>query len=101
MNPTEANLSRYLVQLTRAELVQVFAAVKKLRGEATHETMVTLLVGILHKLAQSQQNGPVPLCEIHQVPMVRMKGTHGHFWSCHIRNEDDSWCDYRPPKGTA
>ena len=90
--------SRYLVQLTRAELVEVFAAVKRVRGETPDEPKLSLLVGLLHKLAQSQENGPVPICEIHQIPMVRMKGPHGPWWSCHQKDEDGNWCAYQPPK---
>jgi hypothetical protein len=90
--------SRYLVQLTRKELVQVFAAVQQLRDAASDPEAVAFNEAILHKLAQSQENGPVPICEMHQIPMVRMKGKHGPFWSCHQRNDDGSFCTYRPPK---
>ena len=70
----QAAQSRYLVQLTRKELVQVFSAVKDLRRETTDPQMLAFHESILHKLAQSQENGPVPICEVHQTPMVRMKG---------------------------
>ncbi len=92
----EAAQSRYLVQLTRKELVQVFSAVKDLRRETTDPQMLAFHESILQKLAQSQENGPVPICEVHQTPMVRMKGKHGPFWSCHQKDEDRDWCQYRP-----
>jgi hypothetical protein len=38
------------------------------------------------------------ICGIHNVPMVWQPGRKGYFWSCHIKNEDDSWCTYRPAK---
>src|SRR5581483_8419901 len=88
--------SRYLVQLTRKELVQVFAAVDQLRKQTTCPERLLLQDGILHKLAQSQENGPVPICEVHQVPMVRMRGKHGPWWSCHQKDDDGEWCPYRP-----
>jgi hypothetical protein len=37
-----------------------------------------------------------PMCAVHQVPMVWQKGRKGYFWSCHQKNEDGSWCDYKP-----
>ena len=39
-----------------------------------------------------------PICEVHQIPMVRMHGRRGAFWSCHQRNPDRSFCSYRPPR---
>ena len=88
--------SRYLVQLTRKELVDIFAAVKQLRVQTTDPESIAFREGILYKLAQSQENGPVPICEVHQTPMVRVKGQHGPFWSCHQKDDDGNWCDYRP-----
>ena len=35
-------------------------------------------------------------CAVHQVPMARMQGKHGEFWSCHQRMADGSFCSYRP-----
>ena len=37
-----------------------------------------------------------PTCTIHDLPMVRVQGKKGAFWSCHQRNPDGSWCSYRP-----
>jgi hypothetical protein len=37
-----------------------------------------------------------PKCGVHTTPMVRMTGKTGSFWSCHKRNDDGSWCSYRP-----
>ena len=44
---------------------------------------------------ESQEQEP-PECAIHQVPMVLVQGRRGPFWSCHQKNEDGSWCNYRP-----
>lgn len=38
----------------------------------------------------------VPECAIHFVPMAKVQGKHGPFWSCHQKNTDGSWCQYRP-----
>src|SRR5438105_4378101 len=38
-----------------------------------------------------------PVCGVHTMPMVLQQGRRGPFWSCHERNEDGSFCSYRPP----
>lgn len=38
----------------------------------------------------------VPMCGVHQVPIVKIDGKHGPFWSCHQRNADGSFCSYKP-----
>ena len=38
----------------------------------------------------------IPICAMHNVPMVWQKGRKGFFWSCHERNADGSFCSYRP-----
>ena len=40
-----------------------------------------------------------PICAVHQVPIVKVQGKKGEFWSCHQKNEDGSWCSYRPNEG--
>jgi hypothetical protein len=40
-----------------------------------------------------------PVCQVHQVPMALVQGRKGEFWSCHTKNEDGSWCSYRPTEG--
>jgi hypothetical protein len=37
-----------------------------------------------------------PICGVHQVPMVKVNGRRGAFWSYHENNPDGSWCSYRP-----
>ena len=37
-----------------------------------------------------------PICSVHQVPMVRVNGRKGPFWSCHEQLADGRWCSYRP-----
>ena len=36
-----------------------------------------------------------PVCAFHRIPMVHMSGRKGPFWSCHEKNLDGSWCNYR------
>ena len=50
--------------------------------------------------AQPIENGNgidgAPVCAFHHIPMVHMNGRKGPFWSCHEKNLDGSWCNYRP-----
>lgn len=48
-------------------------------------------------IVQDQQAEEAPTCEAHQVPMVLVNGRKGPFWSCHEKNEDGTWCTYKPP----
>jgi len=50
--------------------------------------------------AQEEPQGEPPVRPIHQVPMIWQQGRKGSFWSCHQRNADQSWCSYKPPKGS-
>ena len=45
---------------------------------------------------KEQQEEETPICAIHHVPMARVKGKYGYFWSCHERNADGSFCSYKP-----
>ena len=37
-----------------------------------------------------------PGCAVHAVPMIRMNGRKGPFWSCHEKLPDGRWCEYKP-----
>ena len=37
-----------------------------------------------------------PICAGHDLPMVRVQGRQGAFWSCHEKMPDGSWCSYKP-----
>lgn len=37
-----------------------------------------------------------PICQVHQLPMVKVRGRRGAFWSCHQRLPDGQFCSYRP-----
>src|SRR4051812_21423089 len=36
------------------------------------------------------EDAETPICELHHVPMVRVEGKRGPFWSCHERMSDGS-----------
>lgn len=38
----------------------------------------------------------VPTCGVHKLPMTRVNGKFGAFWSCRQRNEDGSFCKFKP-----
>ena len=46
------------------------------------------------------ESDATPICAVHTLPMVRVSGRRGDFWSCHEKNADDSWCSYRPPQAS-
>ena len=64
---------------------------------------ISWALGTYAKMKKASQVQPVPvsaekapLCGDHGVPMERMNGRKGPFWSCHEKNADGSWCSYRP-----
>ena len=62
--------------------------------------------GAYYKLTHDVQNTPggnqtyvqgsTPECLLHRQPMTKVQGKLGPFWSCHQKNNDGSWCNYRP-----
>jgi hypothetical protein len=47
--------------------------------------------------ARSSDDVEPPICAVHNLVMVQVQGKKGAFWSCHQRNPDGSWCNYKPP----
>lgn len=52
---------------------------------------------------EAGKESSTPICKVHNVPMVWKEGIskenkHYAFWACPIRNPDNSFCNYRPPK---
>jgi hypothetical protein len=37
-----------------------------------------------------------PICAVHHLPMVKVQGKKGAFWSCHQKVPDGSWCAFKP-----
>src|SRR5712691_10892503 len=33
-----------------------------------------------------------PMCGVHDVEMILVRGRKGPFWCCHEKNDDGSWC---------
>ena len=60
------------------------------------KTYQTLASRAARKSREQGEEEEIPVCEVHDVPMVRQEGKYGPFWSCHQRNEDGSFCSYRP-----
>ena len=52
--------------------------------------------GLHQDHASDQMDDDPPVCGVHHVPMVRVQGRKGPFWSCHEKNADGSWCSYKP-----
>jgi hypothetical protein len=47
-------------------------------------------------IVEAQHAEETPSCAVHQLPMVRVSGRRGPFWSCHERLPSGEWCNYRP-----
>ena len=45
---------------------------------------------------QPYDDDVVPECGVHHLPMTKVQGRSGAFWSCHQKNVDGSWCKFRP-----
>ena len=46
---------------------------------------------------ETKKGNEIPLCAVHNKPMVQRQGQYGLFWACPVK-EGGSWCKYRPPK---
>ena len=42
-----------------------------------------------------------PICAVHAVPMVRVQGRKGPFWSCHEKLPSGEWCKFKPRERSA
>jgi hypothetical protein len=49
-------------------------------------------------ISRGEEPDEPPLCAVHRVPMARVRGKKGEFWSCH-QQDGDTWCAYKPPMG--
>ncbi len=73
------------------------AAIKPALNRA--KRVLEYLAGKYHddaEVDEEVQEIEVPLCEVHDLPMVRQQGRYGEFWSCHQRNSDGSFCTFKP-----
>lgn len=70
-------------------------------AKATYEALVErygLKAAPKSDKTEDTNDDPAPICEVHHVPMLQVQGRKGPFWSCHKKNANGSWCDWRPKK---
>lgn len=70
-------------------------------GQASQATANGQLAEQLVKTPAYQQpdaDSDAPICGVHDLQMVLMHGRNGDFWSCHEKNDDGSWCSYKPSR---
>ena len=67
-------------------------------AKATYEALLTRAHSVPPAPADAEpaEEPAPPRCAVHQLPMARMQGKHGPFWSCHQRMADGSYCSYKP-----
>ena len=49
--------------------------------------------------AEDELPAEPPTCGVHDIPMVRVEGKNGPFYSCHQRDDQGRFCSYRPSNG--
>lgn len=49
-----------------------------------------------HPESEPEAPANTPICAVHNTLMVSVQGKKGPFWSCHQKNSNGSWCNYRP-----
>ncbi|MGE0539211.1 MAG: hypothetical protein AB7R89_03440 [Dehalococcoidia bacterium] len=49
--------------------------------------------------AATDEPAEPPVCGVHDIPMVRVEGKNGPFYSCHERDAQGHFCSYRPANG--
>ena len=70
-------------------------------AKATHAALTARYGDASTRQTQAQDELPAepPICGVHGIPMVRMAGKTGAFFSCHERDEQGRLCAYRPATG--
>ncbi len=79
-------------------LAQTYATLLR-DAKAVAKPATTLTAPPAGPLAPTAELTAAPLCAVHQVPMVRVQGKRGPFWSCHEKLPNGDWCAYRPSLG--
>ncbi len=68
--------------------------------KATYDRLVQIYgtkADLYQKANGSRTKGAeAPTCAVHHVPMAKVEGKAGPFWSCHQKNPDGSWCSVKP-----
>jgi AraC family transcriptional regulator of adaptative response/methylated-DNA-[protein]-cysteine methyltransferase len=52
--------------------------------------------GVYRKRALLVRERQAARCAVHHVPMIRVYGRNGPFWSCHEKMPSGEWCSYQP-----
>ena len=70
-------------------------------AKATHAVLAARYSDTIAEGSQAAADGPTepPTCGVHDIPMVRVEGKNGPFWSCHERDDQGRFCSYRPANG--
>ena len=82
-----------MINMTYEENQRIVAVQGNIRQDL--EDVCTSIAEVENELLH-QPGKETPICGVHNVPMVEVKGKHGPFWSCHVRNEDGTFCSYKP-----
>ena len=70
-------------------------------AKATHAALAARYGDTTAPEGQTPDKGPTepPICGVHDIPMVRVEGKNGPFYSCHERDAEGRFCSYRPANG--
>ena len=84
---------RHKVTVTIEDPGGTDAALAWARG--TYAKLIRASDSIAESQAVESPETEPPLCGVHRLPMARMNGKRGPFWSCHAKNQDGSWCSFK------
>ena len=66
-------------------------------AKATYDRVVEIYGTKADLYQKTNGNGETaPTCGVHHVPMVKVDGKAGPFWSCHQKNPNGTWCSVKP-----
>jgi hypothetical protein len=82
------------VSVRGSDVTQMQAAIAW--AKATHAALVARSEA---PAATQPEEAEPPICAVHDLPMVRMEGKTGPFYSCHQRDAAGRFCAYRPSDG--
>ena len=70
-------------------------------AKATHAALAARYSDTIAEESQTADDGLAepPICGVHDIPMVRVAGKNGPFYSCHERDAEGRFCSYRPANG--
>ncbi len=70
-------------------------------AKATHAALTARSgdAAVRQDTTEDETQAEPPICGVHDIPMVRVAGKNGPFWSCHERDDQGRFCSYRPADG--